>query len=316
VTAQSTLSLAVGTTKSTIYNKYDPITINGTLQYGASSQGNALVGLEVDYPSSGGPMVLSTLQTGSGTVSGLPEQIVSAYLASGLGGSQVSTVANGALGYFTVSATDKDSQAHNNMLLAITLFDGNGVPIGITESTMNVGSGGTQTTTISIPIPSYAHSGSAYGYADLFSSLPSSGGVPMAQQYVFQFAISGGTPSSGPGPSASSSTSGVFLLTFKLPSQQSGACPSGGYKVYASSCYPNEDVAGTVAKAGFSVMLIGDFDGAGVVNGNDLFIFTGAYINSQLGQSFNLLCDINGDGKVDASNFFLFVSAYIQYWSP
>jgi hypothetical protein len=313
VTAQSTVSLTVTTNKSTTYDMYDPITLSGTLQYGAAFPSNALVAIEVDLPNSGGPMVLRTVQTGTGTVSGLPEQITSAYLASGLGGSQVTSVQNGELGYFTVSVTDYDSQAHNNMQLAITIFDGNGVPIGESVSTMSLGAGSTQAESVGIPIPTFTHSGSAYGYADLYSALPSSGGVPMAQELPFKFTISGGTPSSGPAPTTASATAGDYSLTFKLPQAQSGACPAGAYLVYASASYASQDVT---AKAVFNVLLIGDFDFAGVVNGNDLFIFAAAYINYYTGQPWNHLCDINNEGGLDATDFFLFVCAYIQYWSP
>jgi hypothetical protein len=62
--------------------------------------------------------------------------------------------------------------------------------------------------------------------------------------------------------------------------------------------------------------LIGDFDFAGSVTGEDLFIFAAAYINYYNGQSYNQLCDITGQGKVDSTDFFLFLAAYIQWWSP
>ena len=312
VAAQSsTLTVSVATDKQTTYDKYDPITISGTVQYGATTPANALVAIEVDLPSGGGPMVLRTVQSGSGTVSGLPEQISAAYPTSGIGGSQIGTVQNGELGYFSVIVEDLDSQAHNNMQLAITIFDGNGVPIGISTSTLSLGAGATQTESVSIPIPTTAHSGPAYGYADLFSSLPSSGGVPLAQEQSFEFTISGGTASSGPAPSTSSPTAGAYSLTFKLPKQ----CPDGAYEVYATATWADQSTT-TASTTGFNVLLIGDFDFAGVVNGNDLFIFAAAYINYYTGQPYNTLCDINNQGKVDSTDFFLFVSAYIQYWSP
>jgi hypothetical protein len=308
VTAQSTVSLTVATNKQTTYNKYDPITLSGTLQYGSISPSNVLVGIQVNFPDDGGPMVLRTVETGSGALSGLPEQITSAD-SSNLGGSPVSTVQNDATAYFTVSVADQDSQSHNNMQLAITIFDGNGVPLGIGLSTMSIAAGATQTITVSIPIPTTAHSGTAYGYADLYSGFPQNGGIPMAQEQSFQFTISGGTPSSGPAPTTASATAGAYSLTFKLPK----TCPDGAYQVYASASYANQDVT---AQTGFNVLLIGDFDFAGVVNGNDLFIFAAAYINYYEGLPYNSLCDINNQGKVDATDFFLFVGAYIQYWSP
>jgi hypothetical protein len=62
-------------------------------------------------------------------------------------------------------------------------------------------------------------------------------------------------------------------------------------------------------------MLLGDFNGNGKVDGNDLFIFADVHIKYCQGQPFNPLCDMNNDGKVDANDFFIFASAYILYWS-
>jgi hypothetical protein len=307
VTAQSTTSLTVATNKQTTYNKYDPITISGTLKSGSLSPSDGLVGIQIDYPNSEGPMVLRTVQTGSTEVINLPEQITTAY-SSNSGGSPASVAQNGNLGYFTASITDTDDQAHTG-LLVISIYDGNGVPLGLVYTTMSIGAEATQSPTLSIPVPTTAHSGTAYGYADLYSGFPQNGGIPLAQEQSFQFTISGGTSSSGPAPTTVSATAGAYSLTFKLPK----TCPDGAYTVYASASYANQDVT---AQTGFNVLLIGDFDFAGVVNGNDLFIFAAAYINYYEGLPYNSLCDINNQGKVDATDFFLFVGAYIQYWSP
>jgi hypothetical protein len=316
VTAQApTLTLTVATNKQTTYDKYDPITISGTLQLGTESPSNALIGVEIDYPNSTGlgQLVLRTVQTGTGTPTGVPEQITSAYPTNGLGGSKTNSFENGTAAYFTVDVTDLDSQAHNNMLLAVTIFDGNGVPLGVGTATMSMSAGGTQSAYVNIPVPVWAHTGTAYGYADLYSGLPSNTdnpGTPMAQEQPFQFTITGtSTPASGPAPTSSSPASGAYSLAFKLPKY----CPDGAYKVYASASW-----GGTTATAetGFNVLLIGDFDFAGSVTGEDLFIFAAAYIDYYNGQSYNTLCDITNQGKVDSTDFFLFVAAYIQWWSP
>ncbi len=316
VTAQTPppTNLTVTTNKQTNYDKYDPITLSGTLQYGSVSPSNALIGLEVDFPNAGGPLILRTVQTGSGTPSNLAEQINSAYPTNGQGGNQIGTVQNNAWAYFSVSVTDIDGKSYNGMVLAISLFDGNGVPLGFVSPTLSMGAGTTQTAYPEILIPSTAHSGTAYGYVDLYSTLPQNNGFPMAQELPFQFTISGGTPSSGPAPSTSSVAAGAYSLTFKLPKTPDSVFPKGAYKVYASSSYPAGQVV--TAQTGFDVMLIGDFNFAQTVSGNDLLIFASAYINSHLTQSYNTLCDINGDGKVDSTDFFMFIAAYIQYWSP
>lgn len=311
VTAQTSLNLTIATNKQTTYDKYDPITLSGTLLSGGVSPDNALVGIQVNFPNSNEPLVLRTVQTGSGTLSSLSEQINSAFL-SNLGGGQVSTIQSGGTAYFTASVTDQDGQEHDNMLLAVTVFDGNGVPLGVGLSQMTVDVGAPQTATVGVPIYSWAHSGTAYGYADLYSGYPQNGGVPMASEASFQFKISGGTPSSGPAPTTSSATAGAYSLTFKLPPERANF-PDGACKVYASTYYSKQYAT---AQTGFNVLLIGDFNLQDSVTGNDLFLFASAYISYYSQQSYNTFCDINGDGKVDATDFFLFVSAYIQYWSP
>ena len=315
VTAQSTLTLTVGTDKRAAYDKYDPITINGTVQYGAANPANVLVGVEVDPPNPTGaaidPIVLRTVQTGSGELSGLNEAISSAYPTNGQYGPQTGTVQNNELAYFTVSVTDTDNQFHSG-LLSLTIFDGNGVPIAIEKTTASIGPGGTQPTSFPVSIPAYAHAGNAYGYADLYTDLPKNGGIPMAQELSFQFTIAGGTPSSGPAPNTPITNAGNYNFSFRLP--QNTYCSNGIYKVYATATYANLN---TEAQATFDVLLIGDFNGAGSINGNDLFIFAAAYTNYYSGLGItNGLCDINNDGKIDSSDFFLFISAYIQYWSP
>ncbi len=314
VTAQ-TVNLTVATNKQTTYDFYDPITLSGTISEGSVSPATVLVGIQVNYPN-GSPMVLRTVQTGSGEVSGLPETITSAYASTSHGGSSVSTLQNGEAYWFTATIADQDSQEHDNMVWAITLFDGNGVPIGIVQSTASVGAGATQSFAIQFEIPTWAHSGAAYGYADLYSALPQNpGGLPVAQEQSFQFTISGGTPSSGPAATTASAAAGAYSLAFKLPPAQ-GNLPltlEGACKVYASATYDSQDVT---ANTGFNWQLIGDFNFSGVVNGNDLFIFVAAYIDYYEGEGItNTLCDINNDGKMTATDFFLFVAAYIQYWS-
>jgi hypothetical protein len=255
------------------------------------------------------------VQTGTtGTPTEIPEEITSAYPTSTQGGAQTSSFQNGTEIYFTVTVTNQDSKAYSNMLVAVTIFDGNGSPMGIAPGTLTMGAGSTQTAYLRMQIPPSAHTGTAYGYADLYSNYPKESGVPMAQEQAFTFKITGTTtPSIGPAPATRSPTPGAYSFTFRLLSAWEG-CIDGAYIVYATATYAG--INAPLATIGFNVQLTGDFDFAGVVNGNDLFIFASSYIDFYEGlQDWNRLCDINQDGKIDSSDFFLFVSAYVQYWS-
>ena len=322
VTAQSSLTVTVSTDKPTTmdYNKYDPITLNGTLMYGTSTYpDNGLVAIEVDYPSSSSVMVLRTVVTGSGPLSGMDEIITSAYPTSTFQGSQTSSFGNGTQAYFTVAVTDQGLLANQNapisMQLAITLFDGNGIPLGIQVEPILMSKGQAQTAYFQIAIPVTAHTGKAYGYVDLYSNLPHSDGVPMATEYPIQFTITGtSVPSSGPAPSTASASAGAYSFTFKLPSAHVTTFISGTYKVYATATYAGSNTQ-SPGTAGFTVRLIGDFTGAGTVTGNDLFVFASSYIDYYNNEPYNPLCDINHDGVINGEDFFLFVAAYVQYWS-
>ena len=114
----------------TVYNLYDPITLSGTLQFNGFSPSDGLVGIQIAYPTGGASMILRTIQTG--TVQGFnqAEKITSAYSSDSSGLNQVGTILNGANGFFTAKISNQDSQLHGT-LVAISIFDGDGVPLGI-----------------------------------------------------------------------------------------------------------------------------------------------------------------------------------------
>lgn len=305
VNAQISVNLTISSDKS-LYYKYDTINLAGTLSFNGISPSDGLVGIQVQYPTGGIPLILRTVKTGATQVLNQPEKISSA-LSSDLSGNAVESFVTGSNGYFTVTVKNQDNQIHST-ILSICLFDGNGIPLGLSYSTLVIGAMATQTSTVSIPIPSTAHSGTAYGYANVYSALPKDGGIPLAEEQSFQFTISGGKPSSGSGPSASGD-SGVYSISFRLPKDSQ----VGTYAVYAASSYSGLK---TTATTNFKVNgILGDFNGDSSVDGNDLFTFAGAYVEYYQGQAFNTMCDINQDSRVDSSDFFLFLAAYIQYWS-
>lgn len=306
VHASNTLNLSVTSDKA-VYNLYDPFTLSGTLSFNGISPSDGLVGIQIPYPTGGASMILRTIQTGTSQGFNQPEKITAAFSSDAAGITHVGTFLNGANGFFTLAVTNQDNQLHAT-LVAISIYDGNGVPLGLATASVSIGTGATQPETLSIPIPPSAHAGTAYGYADVYTDWPQNGGIPLAQEQSFQFTISGGAPASGPAPS-NSGNAGTFSMAFTLPRN----IPTVSYHVYASSEYSG--IPGT-ASASFSIGgWIGDFNGDGKVDSNDFFIFLSAYITYYQGQSYNTACDLNHDGKMDSNDFFLFLGNYIQYWS-
>ncbi len=306
VHAQTATNLSV-TSDKTVYNLYDHITISGTLVSNGFSPDDGLVGIQIPYPTGGASMILRTIQTGTTQGFNQPEQISSAYSSDASGTIHVGTFLNGANGYFTAVVTNNGNQLRST-LVAISIYDGNGVPLGLATASISLGAQASQPETLSIPIPTSAHTGTAYGYADVYTDWPQNGGVPLAQEQAFQFTISGGAPAFGSAPT-SSGNAGAYSMTFTLPKNTQ----LGNYPVYASAIYSG--LLGT-ASTTFNVPgWFGDFNGDGKVDSSDFFIFLNAYISYYQGQSYNTACDLNHDGKVDANDFFLFLNDYIQYWS-
>ena len=314
VHAQTSLSLTVTTNQTTSYDFYQPITISGSLSLNGLNPSDGLVGIQILYPSSGSSgvsMVLRTIETGTATEFSEPEAIASAYASDG-NGNPVAGFYNDGNGYFSMTVANQDHQARL-VLIAVSIYDGNGVPLGLYTAQVQIGKDASQLETATIPIPTDAHSGTAYGYADVYSDFPQNGGVPLAAEQPFTFQIEQGTgnsPATGTAPS-NSGNAGAYSMTFKLPSFSDTI--GGTYPVYASGTWSG--YYGT-ATTSFNIPSTpaGDFNGDGVVDASDFFIFLTAYIASNSGQSYNTACDLGHDGKIDANDFFLFLSDYILYW--
>ncbi len=305
VVRAQTNNLTITTDKQS-YNYYDQITLSGTLQANGISSSDAFIGLQIQNPD-GTPLILRTIQTGNVQDFSMPTKITSAYF-SDLGKNPVNTIANGNSGYATITVQDQDAHSHENLVLAYSVYDGNGVPLGVPlTNTLSLGASAAQTSTLPINIPLSAHAGTAYCYVDVYDDFPQNNGLPMAQEQSFQFTITGGHASTGPAPS-NNGNSGAYSMTFRLPK----ASQNGAYLVYASSPFGGFR---TVNSTSFSALLVGDFNGDSKVDGTDLIVFCNAYIMYYQNQPFNHLCDINNDGKVTGSDFIKFTAAYIQFWA-
>ncbi len=78
----------------------------------------------------------------------------------------------------------------SNSLLSVTVCDSQEVPIACyTANIAPATGGGSITVAVSVPIPSWAYTGTAAVYADLMTALPTAGGVPLCPQATASFQI-------------------------------------------------------------------------------------------------------------------------------
>jgi len=64
------------------------------------------------------------------------------------------------------------------------------------------------------------------------------------------------------------------------------------------------------------IKLLGDFDGDGDVDYDDIVYFVTAYINYWSGMGKDPACDFDNDCDIDYDDILAFVTAYIDYWTP
>jgi len=62
--------------------------------------------------------------------------------------------------------------------------------------------------------------------------------------------------------------------------------------------------------------LLGDFDGDGDIDYDDIVYFVDAYIKYWSGQGKDPQCDFDNDCDIDYDDILIFVTAYIDYWTP
>ena len=136
----------------------------------------------------------------------------------------------------------------------------------------------------------------------------SNGGVPISLEQPFQFVVAGGLKSIN-NISTTNSNQGSYSLTFRLPTM---CAVNTDYTVYSSTASSGL----TTTKNTLFNCQFGDFNGDGVIDYADFFIFASNYNIYWSGNtSYNHLCDMNQDGKINSEDFFAFMNCYLTYWS-
>lgn len=312
-------------TNQSQYAVYSQVTFNESMAYfsnpATTYPSDGLVGVQLENPF-GGTLFTRTLQTGSTTPFNLTATVTNAYVTNS-NGEEVSSISlppyyYGAPSvYFDITNNWQTSQ---NLLVVISIFDSNGIPIFEGSQQATVGGVSSSENSVSLSsIQSTAHYGTAYAYVDVFNTWPSQGGYPISEEYAFTFMITGGTAFQGTPPTTYTVNNGpthYFNMTFRMPKDPSNLLDpangvTGTYTIYSSTNY--EGTTGNQTTT-FQYLLLGDLNGDGVINFNDITTFVTLYIAYYQDHTYSASIDFNHDGLINFEDVTLFVTYYLQYW--
>ncbi len=295
----ATLNLTVTTSQST-YNRYDDVSITGQLQNG-SPVTNGLVAIQVN-PKDADVMVLRTVNTGTNPSYQAAPTITSVYSCD-LNGNPVGNFARGTIAAFKVTVENYDVN-DRQVLISINVFDNKNVPLYVLTGELTIQGRTAASLTMGSGIPTWASSGRATVFANVYSDLPSNGGIAYSPESSATFTIDG-TQGNNP-PATENGNNGNYHLTFKLPQ----VCPVGEYSIQTSSTYNGQN---STANTSFRVNQLGDFNADGIVNFVDIVKFVDAYINYSGHKPYDHAADFDFDGDVDFTDIVSFVDIYIAY---
>ncbi len=298
-----TLNLTITTDESS-YNRLEDVTVSGKLTNDESPINNGLVAIQVN-PNGGNTMVLRTINTGTNP-SYQPVPTITDVYSCDINGNPVANFAKGTLAAYKVVVYNYDT-ADRQVLISVNVFDNTNTPLYVLTGELTILGRTTASVTLGSGIPTWASSGRATVFANVYTELPSDGGVAYSPEASATFTI-GGTQGNNP-PAIENGNNGNYQLLFKLPPN----CPVGTCSIYARSIYSGLTDA---ANANFQVNQLGDFNGDGVVNFVDIVKFVDAYINYNANRDWDHAADFNFDGDVDFADIVTFVDAYIAYNHP
>ena len=298
----ASLSLVVATDRQW-YSVGGDVIVTGSVNNG-SAVPDALVLFEVDTPK-GNPLIIRTLTTGQTPVPPLdkwPVELLNV-TPSDSSGNPVYAFGRGQDAGFKVFVRNNAGSTYQ-VVVTINLFFSNGVPFRL-QTILNGTLQGGQTVSsftwpVNIPVNSVV--GQAMVYASVFTDYPKYNGYPYSPEQSAAFNITSGIPAQVP----PSSPLGTFTLTVPLEYiPYTASVWLGNYTVYAVTHYP--PFFGSIASAQtiFTVKLIGDFDGNGIINMIDVARVARAFGTHSGGPGWNPAYDLTGsiiyvpDGRVD-----------------
>jgi hypothetical protein len=289
----NTLTLTVTTNKH-VYGLSDTVYVGGSLVYLPNTiyVSDGIVGVEVRSPS-GSPFIFRTLPTGSITSQNWLVNFIQFYPCDWSGVPKYSFQAGESV-YLHAEWKNFDNALAHPVQYGITVYDANSVSLGFQSPIYYVlPPNSTQNMTFQVTMIPTSTVGNVTLFASLFSDFPRNGGYPYCPERNATITVGTATSKSP----FELSSEGTYNFSFRL---SSSGVPVGNYTVYASSYYTTY-YPGTfvTSSATFSIIIVGDINGDGVVNILDAILLANAF-NSRPGDSnWNPKADLNGDGIVN-----------------
>lgn len=300
VQASPELTITVTTDKEAYYSERI-VQIQGELTKDGSPVNDGLVALQVRDPSQ--TFVLRTLSTGNIPPIAWLIKIWDVFPSDSLGNPKDS-FARGELAHFNITVKNIDIEPHI-VLLTINIYDSNNAPLslGLVDGLL-VPNRTELPEVLQVDIPAWAAVGNATAYANAYTDWPRLEGTPYCPEASAKFQITGGSQATTPTTKTQPTTlqaDGTYNLSFKLAPD----APYGNYTIYVTTSYQGQTAFNS---ATFRVKILGDIDGDGDVDYEDLFLFGEAYIGE-----YNPEADLNNDGSIDYEDLFLLGEAYVRF---
>ena len=296
--ADVALILTVSTNKS-VYDRAETVTVEGALRLGIDPVVDGLFGIQVNKPN--GDLLLARTNT-TGSAGGTWDvEILEAY-PSDQWGNPKSSFQRGTLAWFTTIIRNKLS-VDKDLALIHTIFYSSVVPYKAWVPVELTIGPGNQTFYVSNPIPTDAVPGQYIFFANAFSELPSLNGYAYCPEKSAIFNITSTTSlavASGIESQTvkTASIDGSYSLSFRL----STSATLGNYSVYAGSYYLGQQ---SNATSTFQVILVGDVDHDGRVDGRDIAVVARAYGTMPGDEYWDPRADLNNDDRVDGRDIAL-----------
>lgn len=303
VHASPALNITVDTDKQTYWAMHS-VNIYGNLTLDGQPVSDGLVALQVKDPSDD-TIVIRTLQTG--TTPPAHTIYISQLTPCDASGQPKNEFRKGTVAHFFV-VVNNTSLEPQLVLVTLNVYDATNVPLGMTYTQYTQGPGAMAWLT-NFVIPSWASTGTAKVYADVYTDWPSVGGTPQCPEKSESFTIyeSGGGSSTGAQTSSTSqSTDGTYSLSFTT----SIKAETGTYTVYVASSYQGEQATNSTT----FLVNVPDVNGDGYVNVWDLGYLSDAWLTASGDPDYNPDADFNEDDIINVWDLAILSDCWL--WGP
>jgi len=214
-TTQSTLTLTASADKNSYYIR-EPAKICGTILSDGLPADNAIISIEVQNKR-GDPFLQRTIPIGNPAIS-WALNIKNVYLRDAYGNPTNTTCIKSLANLY---ATIENKMLNSvDAVVAVTVLDGNLIPIFTQWHSVTFEASSTQTLSWSIYIPEWAYSGMALAFVNAYSDYPRNGGTPLSPERPYIFHITRNSEVKYPTselPQTFSCKPGYFEIYFRIP---------------------------------------------------------------------------------------------------